>query len=175
MKKKYKAYLLIVVGLFLIIYYAALPEYAAYMDANMNKTTTSPPYSVNNRAQKLHDSLIVADLHADFLLWNRDLLERHDYGLVDLPRMQDGNLSLQAFTIVSKVPKGLNIHKNTADSDQITLLALAEHWPFKSLASLKERALYQARKLHDYAKKSGGQFIIIKTKGELADFIAARH
>ncbi len=175
MKKKYKAYLLIIVGLFLIVYYAALPEYAAYMDANMNKTTNPPPYLVNDRAQKLHDSLIVADLHADFLLWNRDLLEKHDYGMIDLPRMQDGNLSLQAFTIVSKVPKGLNIHKNTADSDQITLLALAEHWPFKSLTSLKERALYQAHKLHDYAKKSNGQFVIIKSKSDLAKFIAARH
>ncbi len=144
------------------------------MDATLNKATYPAPYPVTEAAQKLHDSLIVSDLHADFLLWSRDLLDKNDYGLIDLPRMREGNLALQAFTIVSKVPKGLNIHKNTADSDQITLLAFAQHWPWGSLFSLKERALFQAGKLHDFAEKSDGQFVIIKTKSDLAEFIKAR-
>lgn len=177
MKKTYgkiKIFFIFLAVLLLAIYYIGLPKYAASMDAAMNKTTNPAPYHVSEAAQKLHDKLIVADLHADFLLWNRNFLEKNDYGLVDLPRMQEGNLSLQAFTIVSKVPKGINIHENTADSDQITLLALAQHWPFKSLNSLKERALYQAKKLHDFANLSDDQFIIIKNKRDLAKFITAR-
>ncbi len=160
--------------LLLIIYYVILPKYAATMDAGMNKAAVPAPYHVSEAARTLHKTLIVADLHGDFLLWNRDFLTKSDYGLIDLPRMQEGNLSLQAFTIVSKVPKGINIHNNTADSDQITLLAFAQHWPFKTLSSLKERALFQSQKLHSYAKKSNGDFIIIKTKSDLANFINAR-
>ncbi|WP_417624006.1 dipeptidase [Paremcibacter congregatus] len=171
---KLMAVLLVIVALALVVYYIALPRYAAHMDAQMNQALESGPYTVSEPAQKLHDSLIVADMHGDFLLWNRDFLEQSDRGLIDLPRLQKGNLSLQAFTIVSKVPKGINIHKNTADSDQITLLAFAQHWPFKALNSLKERALFQSKKLHDYADRSAGQFTLIKTKSDLADFVAAR-
>lgn len=155
-------------------YYIAAPMVAKNMDAKMNKTANEPTYQVSAEAQKLHDTLIVADLHGDFLLWDRDLLERHDYGMIDLPRLQEGNLSLQAFTIVSKVPKGINIHKNTADTDQITMLAFAQHWPFKSLSSLKERALYQSQKLHEFEEKSDGAFTIVKSKSDLTKFIAAR-
>lgn len=172
--RKVKISVVIIIAALLLAYYVILPKYAEHMDASMNVALTPGPYPVSAAAQKLHDSLIVADLHSDFLMWHRDFLERHDYGLVDLPRMQEGNLSLQAFTIVSKVPKGLNIHHNTADSDQITLLAIAEHWPLKSLTSLKERALYQARRLHDFAEKSNGQFMVIENKADLAKFIAAR-
>ena len=171
---KLKIFFIILTVVLVAIYYIGLPQYATRMDGSMNKATNPAPYHVSEAAQKLHNSLIVVDLHADFLLWNRDFLKKNDYGLVDLPRMQEGNLSLQAFTIVSKLPKGINIHKNTADNDQITLLALAQHWPFKTLTSLKERALYQSAKLHDFAKKSGEQFIIIKNKNDLANFIAAR-
>ncbi len=173
--KKYRLFFSILIVLFLVVYYLILPRYAANIDAKMNDATGQPPYKVTEAAQKLHNSLIVADLHADFLLWNRDFLKEYDYGLLDLPRMQKGNLSLQAFTIVSKVPKGLNIHKNTADTDQITLLAFAQHWPFKSLFSLKERALFQAEKLHDFAGKAEDQFVIIKSKGDLADFVNLRN
>jgi len=166
--------LFILIAVLLAVYYIALPKYAAQMDAKMNKAAYPAPYPVSAEAQRLHDSLIVADLHADFLLWNRDLLEKNDRGLVDLPRMQEGNLSLQAFTIVSKVPKGINIHKNTGDTDQITLLALAQHWPLASLSSLKERALYQSKKLHDFEKQSDGRFLILKTKRDLEKYLAAR-
>ncbi|NOZ43192.1 MAG: peptidase M19 [Alphaproteobacteria bacterium] len=172
--KKIKIFAVIIAAVILALYYIALPDYASHMDATINKAKTPPPYAVSAAAQKLHNSLIVADLHSDFLLWNRDFLKKNDYGLVDLPRMQEGNLSLQAFTVVSKVPKNLNIYRNTGDSDQITLLAFAEHWPTKSLFSLKQRALYQSRKLHQFAKRSNGQFVIIKTKADLASFIAAR-
>lgn len=174
MTGKVKISFFIIIGTLLLLYFIGLPMYASHMDAKMNRAINPAPHQVSEAAQTLHDSLIVADLHADFLLWNRDFLKKNDYGLVDLPRMREGNLSLQAFTIVSKVPKGINIHKNTADTDRITLLALAQHWPFKTLSSLKERALFQSVKLHDFAEKSNGQFVIVKTKSDLESFITAR-
>jgi hypothetical protein len=61
------------------------------VDRVFNRTVqTSRPVSAP--AQALHDSLWIADFHSDALLWPRSLLDRHSYGLVDLPRLRDGAL-----------------------------------------------------------------------------------
>ena len=39
-------------------------------------TVEPPPYHASERARELHRGLLVADLHADSLLWGRDLLRR---------------------------------------------------------------------------------------------------
>jgi membrane dipeptidase len=48
------------------------------------------PLGVTQAAQALQATLDVADMHADSLLWKRDLLERSDRGHVDLPRLIEG-------------------------------------------------------------------------------------
>jgi hypothetical protein len=73
------------------------------------------------------------------------LLERSARGHVDIPRLIEGNVALQAFTVVTKTPRGMNIERNDADTDNITLLAIASRWPLAAWSSLKERALYQAK------------------------------
>src|SRR5262249_50770406 len=85
------------------------------------------------RSAELHKSLLIADLHADSLLWGRDLLQRSSRGHVDVPRLISGNVALQVFSIVTKVPRNLNIERNSADSDQITQLAVGEAWPAQHL------------------------------------------
>jgi microsomal dipeptidase-like Zn-dependent dipeptidase len=93
---------------------------------------------------------------------------------MDLPRMREGNLALQFFTVVTKSPRFLNIEKNSGDTDDIFWLALAQRQPLENLFSLTKRALYQARRLHEFAEKSNGKFIIIKNKRDLADFLRRR-
>lgn len=56
------------------------------------------------REQAFHAGLTVIDLHADTLLWGRDPLVRADYGHVDLPRLVDGHVALQVFSVASKTP-----------------------------------------------------------------------
>jgi membrane dipeptidase len=68
-------------------------------------------------------------LHADSLLWGRDLLERGAYGQVDIPRLADGNVALQVFSLPTKSPHGLNIESNDDQSDNIFWLAMVERWP----------------------------------------------
>ena len=60
-------------------------------------------------AMALHQSLDIADLHADTLLWYRSMLERSERGQVDVPRMLDGNMAIQMLTAVTKSPSGQNI------------------------------------------------------------------
>jgi hypothetical protein len=81
----------------------------------------------------MHDGLIIMDWHSDSLLWKRDLLKRSDYGHMDIPRLVEGNVAIQMFTVVTKSPKGQNYESNTADSDNITSLAIAQLWPIAKI------------------------------------------
>jgi microsomal dipeptidase-like Zn-dependent dipeptidase len=130
----------------------------------------------SERAVELHKKLLVSDMHADSLLWKRDLLERGSRGHVDIPRLIDGNVALQAFTIVTKTPYvwKMNIERNDDKGDNITILAIVERWPTATWTSLTQRALYQARKLQDAASRSEGKFTVIKTSAELSAYLDRR-
>jgi microsomal dipeptidase-like Zn-dependent dipeptidase len=144
------------------------------VEKGMNKVLAPPPYTASEKATELHKKILVSDLHADSLLWNRDLLERNAYGHVDVPRLIEGNVALQAFTIVTKTPRNMNIENNDDSTDNITLLALAERWPVAAWSSLKERALYQAKRLHQFAARSNGKLTIIKTADDLKQYLERR-
>jgi membrane dipeptidase len=146
----------------------------AQVEKRMNVVLNPPPYRASERAVELHKKLLVTDLHADSLLWARDLLERGTRGHVDIPRLIEGNVALQAFTIVTKTPRNMNIENNTGDTDNITLLAVAARWPIKTWSSLTERALYQARKLQEIADRSGGRFTLIRTSADLSAYLDRR-
>lgn len=143
-------------------------------DKRYNTVGYPPPYAASTAAQALHGRLRVADLHADILLWNRDLLTRYSYGHIDLPRLIDGHVAVQAFTVVTKTPRGMNIESNAGDTDNITLLAMAQRWPVRTWTSLTERALYQARRLHEAAGRSDGRLVVITTTDDLTRALARR-
>src|SRR5215813_11443482 len=155
----------------LVIFFFFLP---GYVGRRMNATIGEPPYAASERAKALHKNLIVADLHADALMWDRDLLKRGDWGHVDLPRLIEGNVAIQAFTVVTKTPRGMNIESNGGDTDNITPLALAERWPVASWMNLTERALYQARRLQEAAARSNGELVILRTRQDVANFLERR-
>jgi hypothetical protein len=51
------------------------------VETSMNGVLPHEPYAISDRAKRLHESLFIADLHSDSLLWKRDLLEESDVGL----------------------------------------------------------------------------------------------
>src|SRR4029077_6700612 len=53
-------------------------------------------------------------------------------------------------------------------------LAIAERWPPRTWGSLRERALYQARKLQDAANRSQGRLTVLRTRDDLARYLARR-
>ena len=142
-------------------------------DRRMNRVTNRS-MAISDRARALHEKLFVADLHADTTLWNRDLLSRGGRGHVDVPRLVEGGVALQAFTIVTKTPRRMNIESNTADTDNITLLAVAQLWPPRTWNNLTERALYQASRVTTAAARSGGRLSVVRTAADLLAFEAKR-
>lgn len=141
------------------------------LDRQMNSVATPAPYPASEPATQLHQTLFVADLHDDALLWQRDILERHSYGHADLPRLLEGHVGLQVFATVTKTPRGLNYQSNGSDSDNITLLAMAQRWPRATWSSLLERALYQGQKLQQAAADSQGRLLLIRSRGDLQAFL----
>jgi membrane dipeptidase len=153
-----------------IFYFTTTP---GKIDRSQNKVV---PVALNivPAAQALQATLDVADMHADSLLWKRDLLERSDRGHIDLPRLIEAHYALQVFSSVTKSPKGQNYDSNGADSDTITSLAVIDLQPPRTWTSLLQRSLWHAEKLQDFAAKSGGQLRLITTPSDIDRLLADR-
>jgi membrane dipeptidase len=160
-------------AVFLGLFFFVVPP---AVEKSLNRVAGAPQSVPSEQAREIHRRLFIADLHADSLLWGRDLLARGSRGHVDVPRLVEGNVALQAFTVVSAVPNILtmNIERNDGPGPTVTLLALAGHWPRATWRSLKERALYQSRRLHEFAANSNGQLTLIKSRDDLARYAARR-
>ena len=164
--------LLIVVLVLTLLYFLFTIIAPPIVDKKQNTTTLLPPYKVSQKAQKIYNSLdFIADMHCDALLWERNLLVKNDYGHVDIPRMIEASMGLQAFTIVTKSPEGQNFDKNGSDSDRITKLMIGQGQGIKSWSSLTERALIQCRNAHKFERKSKGTFRLIKSINDLKKYI----
>jgi membrane dipeptidase len=170
--KTYQKYIL---GLLLGIVLFAFLFVPKIVDKTFNKVSAKPPYAINRDAQMLYDSLdFVADMHCDALLWKRDLLQKNDFGSVDIPRMLEVHMALQAFTIVTKAPRNMNFDHNTGETDQITLPFILQARPIAAWFSLRERALTQCKALFDFEKKSEGKFRVITSAKDLETFVSDR-
>ncbi len=144
------------------------------VDRQRNTTAAMDVSGVSEEAKALHQKLLIGDLHSDNLLWDRNVLKKIDHGHVDIPRLLEGNVTIQVFDAVIKTPRGLNYQKNTASSDNITLLAMANRWPIRTWKSLLQRALYQANVLQRAATRSEGQLTVVRTSAELQRFLDSR-
>lgn len=169
--KKILLVLFFVLLIALVVVFTVVP---ASVEKGRNITLYPPPYAASAAARELHNRLLVADLHADTLMWNRNLLERGSRGHVDIPRLIEGRVAVQAFTVVTKTPRDMNIEANTGDTDNITLLALIERWPMATWSNLTERALYQAGRLHQAAAASNGKLTVLRTREDVFQYLEHR-
>ena len=168
--KKFLRYTLVIV---LLLYFLATFMVSPILDRQLNLVEYSDPRQLGAEAQELYNSLeFIADLHCDALLWDRDLAQKLDYAHLDFPRMQQANMSLQAFTIVTKSPKGQNFKQNSADAfDNITMLNFVQGQLPDKWFSLYKRAEYQARALQHYQGKFDGNFFLVKSRQDLKKLI----
>lgn len=163
---------LAVVALLVIIALTALLAWLpGYVEAARNRVVPAP-IPISERARALHARLEIADLHADSLLWARDLSQRADRGHVDLPRLVAGNVGLQVFSIVTRVPRNLNMTRNADDGDQIWQLMLVQRWPPATWFDVTARALYQTQRLQRLAADADNRLHIIRTRENLSQWRA---
>jgi membrane dipeptidase len=163
--------LLLVVMSVPIIAVTILP---GWFESTTNVVTDEPLPAIRPGTARLHKTLQIADLHGDTLLWKRDLLEKADRGQIDLPRLETGNVALQIFSSVSKTPRGQNYDSNPGDTDNITLLAVAQLQPFPTWYSILQRSLWHATKLERAAEGSAGRLMLIRSAADVDTLLEAR-
>jgi len=140
---------------------------APLVDARFNVNPSDPAGPVSDTARAVHDSLMVADLHNDLLLWPRDPLRRYDRGHSDVPRLREGRVGLQVFAAVTQVPTGRSYQGTPRDAlDQIPFLVAAQRWPPRTWTSRLQRALYQAQKLRRAAARDD-DLSVVRTRADL--------
>lgn len=123
------------------------------------------PYTVSDRTRSFHNATFVADMHADSLLWSRDLRKRHSRGQVDLPRLREGGVDLQVFGVITKVPRRRRLDSVSGDTDILPLLFIASWRSPATWFKPKERALSQAREMTRLAEKS--PLSLVLSRGDL--------
>ncbi len=160
---------------FVTVVVGALVWLAANAERFANRIEMGPLPVVSEEALALHRSSRIVDLHADTLLWSRDLLVDGTIGHVDLPRLERGGVALQVFTLVTRFPVTSNVDRTDgAGLDAITLLAFAHRWPSATRASLESRALFQAERLDAAIERSDGRLVPIRTRRDLERLLAHR-
>lgn len=163
--------ILILLALAAAAFFALAP---GLIERDLNKIDGKPLPQVSARAQALHRTLTIVDLHSDTLLWKRNILDRADRGHMDLPRLEDGNVALQILASTTKSPKGQNYDANGADTDNITSLVIAQLQPVRTWTSLLERSLWHAEKLHRAVAASGGKLRALDTPEDIDTLLADR-
>jgi len=144
------------------------------IEKDLNKIDGKPLPQVSARAQALHQTLTIVDLHSDSLLWSRNFLDRAERGHMDLPRLEDGHVALQILASTTKSPKGQNYDANSGDTDNITSLVIAQLQPFRTWTSLLERSLWHAEKLHRAVAASSGKLRAVTAPENIDALLASR-
>jgi membrane dipeptidase len=99
-------------------------------------------------ARALHREAYVADAHADSLLWNRDLRQRHNRGHVDFVRLAEAGVRLQVVTVVTR---GFPFIGGFGP------FAWVRGWPRSAIRTPWTRALWQIDRLGEFCGAGGAR------------------
>ncbi len=147
---------------------------SAAVERRRNRVHRPGPYRAQARAVDLHSTLTVVDLHADSLLWGRDLRRRASIGHLDVPRLIEGGVALVGLAASTKVPRNVDLDRNDDRTDDVTLIALGQRWPRRTWGSLTARALHLADRLRTMASGSDGALTLIASRRDLESYLDRR-
>jgi membrane dipeptidase len=139
----------------------------------LNRVAGDPLPDVSAAALALHAASFVADLHADSLLFGRDLTRRSRTGHVDLPRLRLGNVALQVFAIATSAPAGINIDRNEPGALDLVRLAFCVRLARGCLGGPFARVEGQAARFARLVARDP-DLVWVRTAADLAD-LRGRH
>lgn len=163
----------ILTGAVFVVIVATGPYLPTFLDYKLNGVRATELPEPSPRAKAAQRKMFIADLHADSLLWDRDLLTRHGWGHVDVPRLAEAGVALQAFTVVTKTPLGFNARRTPNGPNLLPALNLLQGRKVK-FGKLSARALEQAAILRDAVERSSGTLMLITESGSIRDLLEQR-
>lgn len=125
--------------------------------------------TLNTEVMKQFDQLHPIDLHADLLLWNRDIVGPNWRGHLDLKKLIQAKFRISVFSTVTKIPKNRNYFSNPDDSDILPMLMIAQRWPKETWYNPLERAFYQANKLKLAIQQTQNQVYLISNAKQIRE------
>lgn len=147
----------------------------ARFDDSVNGVVAPRPARPGADIRAFHATIGLVDLHADQLLWARDLNAPATRGHVSLDRLEQGGFALQVFSSVSQSPAGLNIERNSARAfDMLNILSVAQRQPPRTWFSPLARSLHQASRLQRFAAQSAGRLQLVTSVDDLQRLADAR-
>ena len=162
--------IIFLVGTRLVLTY----EVASLIDRLLNRVQKQEKEIVQAETAVFHQKLFIADLHSDPYLWNRNLLKRHRYGHIDVPRLIEGHVALQTVGVAAKIPWGLNFESNPGRSDMLAALVVAQGKPLRTWNSLHQRALYHAEQLQAMIAQEPDILMLIRSPQDLEALVERR-
>lgn len=151
--------------------YAWMP---GWVMRHLNRTIDPGPYAVASQADAQHQSLFIADLHCDALMWPRDLSEHGTAGHVDVPRLIEAHVAIEFFYAVNRVPLGQRMDGNGPGWDILGVYNFFQGWPVATWYSPKARALHMAGRLEKAVQQSSGALTLLRTREDLERYIERR-
>jgi membrane dipeptidase len=106
----------------------------------------------------------LADGHADSLMWNRDLTVRQRRGQVDFPRLEEANVRIQCFTVVTR---GWPV------VDGLGALGALLRWPAPARRGPWARCLFQLDRMRGLCDRSQGRVGLARTAADLEANLAS--
>ena len=152
------------VAAFAALVFAAVmfsPEVPAQLCEHLFRPETPVCEHCLARARKLHCESFVCDLHADPVLWNRDLNKRRGWGNkghVDFPKLREGGVNLQVMGIPTLGPYC---------RASASLLGLTQGYPLRAQLGVVNRAHWMIDKMERDIARSNGTVALIHDPTEL--------
>jgi membrane dipeptidase len=109
--------------------------------------------------------VLIADGHADSLMWNRDLNRPQAKGHLDFPRLLKAQVAIQCLTVVTQGFPYVNGFR---------LFARWRGWPKGAARTPWSSALWQMEQLHQLCKGSGGKVALAASSRELTQNLEAK-
>ena len=97
--------------------------------------------------------------------------QKNDAGQVDIPRLIEGKVSLQAFTIVTNAPFGINF-KDNKESNMLVVQSIFSGRKPSAWFSYFGRAIAQTDELKKFAEKSDGNFRVLLSSADLENYLS---
>ncbi|MFC1889355.1 dipeptidase [Thermodesulfobacteriota bacterium] len=113
---------------------------------------------VLGRARSLHQEAFVADLHADPLIWNRDLNRRTKKGHIDFPRLREAGVDLQVCGLPTYGPPFKSAFR---------IVCWLQGWPREARKNPVARANWMIDQLERFIEESDGSVLLVRDPDEM--------